>query len=211
MENTLERIQTCAIFHWLIYFRVWSYSKSAKRKIFPDWNIYFKTNLSNASFCFSVNHLSRGIIHCRLGFLKLESATAAYCVCDVTTKINIWSIYFTMHNRHTITSVPQWLVIVIVVQAIAMTNLSMFTERCMTFHFSRWISLCKALVFYLLRDKIGRTFFKILVTAIGGRPKPELCFLPGRLRWTVLPKERYGNSLSGCGSNTQASNWEADT
>jgi len=34
------------------------------------------------------------------------------------------------------------------------------------------------------------------VTAIGGRPKPELCFLPGRLRWTLLPKERYGNSLS---------------
>jgi len=25
-----------------------------------------------------------------------------------------------------------------------------------------------------------------------------------------LPKERYGNSLSGCGSNTQPSNWEAD-
>jgi len=36
------------------------------------------------------------------------------------------------------------------------------------------------------------------VTAIGGRPKPELCFLPGRLRWTLLPNERYGNSLSGC-------------
>jgi len=23
------------------------------------------------------------------------------------------------------------------------------------------------------------------VTAIGGRPKPEMCFLPGRLRWTL--------------------------
>jgi len=34
------------------------------------------------------------------------------------------------------------------------------------------------------------------VTAIGGRPKPELCFFPGRLRWTLLPKERYGNSLT---------------
>jgi len=50
----------------------------------------------------------------------------------------------------------------------------------------------------------------ILVTAIGGRPKPELCFLPGRLRWTLLPKEHYGNSLSGYGSNTQLYNWGAD-
>jgi len=31
-------------------------------------------------------------------------------------------------------------------------------------------------------------FFLILVTAIGGRPKPEFCFLPGRLRWTLFPK-----------------------
>jgi len=53
--------------------------------------------------------------------------------------------------------------------------------------------------------------FFILVTAVGGRPKPELCFLPGRLRWTLFPKERYGNSLSGCRSNTQPSNWEPDT
>jgi len=49
------------------------------------------------------------------------------------------------------------------------------------------------------------------VTAIGGRPKPELWFLPGRLRWTILLMERYGNSLSGRGSNTQPYNWEADT
>jgi len=34
----------------------------------------------------------------------------------------------------------------------------------------------------------------ILATAIGGWPKPELSFLPGRLRWTLLPEERYGNS-----------------
>ena len=51
----------------------------------------------------------------------------------------------------------------------------------------------------------------LLMTAIGGRPKPELCFLLGRLRWTLLPKESYGNSLSGCASNTQPSNWKADT
>ena len=44
------------------------------------------------------------------------------------------------------------------------------------------------------------------MTAIGGRPKPELCFLLERLRWMLLPKERYSNSLSGCGSNTQPSN-----
>jgi len=46
--------------------------------------------------------------------------------------------------------------------------------------------------------------------AVGGRPNPELCFLSERLRWPLLPKERYGNSLSGCGSSTQPSNWEAD-
>jgi len=49
------------------------------------------------------------------------------------------------------------------------------------------------------------------VTAIGGRSKPELCFLPGRLRWTLLPMERCGNSLSGCGSTTKPSSWGADT
>ena len=33
--------------------------------------------------------------------------------------------------------------------------------------------------------------------------------IPG-LGWTLLPKERYGDSLSGRGSNTQPSDWEAD-
>ena len=46
--------------------------------------------------------------------------------------------------------------------------------------------------------------------AIGGRPKPEICFLPVRLRWTLFPKERYGHSLS-LGSNDQPSNWEVNT
>jgi len=51
----------------------------------------------------------------------------------------------------------------------------------------------------------------ILVTVVGGRPKPETYFLPARLRWTLLlNKERYGNSLSGRGSNTHPSSWEAD-
>jgi len=54
-------------------------------------------------------------------------------------------------------------------------------------------------------------FLLILVTTIGGRQKSELCFLPGWLKWTLLPKERYGNSHSGCGSNTQPSIWESDT
>ena len=31
--------------------------------------------------------------------------------------------------------------------------------------------------------------------AIGGRPKPDSCFLLGRFRRTPLPKERYGESL----------------
>jgi len=47
--------------------------------------------------------------------------------------------------------------------------------------------------------------------AIGGRPKHEVCFLPGRLRWTLFPVDRYGNSFSGRGSNTQPSSWVAGT
>ena len=53
--------------------------------------------------------------------------------------------------------------------------------------------------------------FEFLVTAVSGRPKPEICPLPGRFGWTLLPKECYGSSLSGRGSTTQPSNWEADT
>ena len=43
--------------------------------------------------------------------------------------------------------------------------------------------------------------------AIGGRPMLEICFL------LLLPKELqwFGDSLSGRGSNTQPSIWEADT
>ena len=37
-----------------------------------------------------------------------------------------------------------------------------------------------------------------------------IVLLARRWRWTLLPEERYGNSLSVCGSNTQPSNWEAD-
>jgi len=46
---------------------------------------------------------------------------------------------------------------------------------------------------------------------MGGKAKLNFSFLLGRLRWTLLRKERYGESLSGRGSNTQPFNWEADT
>ena len=50
-----------------------------------------------------------------------------------------------------------------------------------------------------------------LVAAIGSRPKSEFCFLPRWLRWVLLPNERYDDSVSGCGSNTQPFSWAADT
>jgi len=40
---------------------------------------------------------------------------------------------------------------------------------------------------------------------------PETFLLPGRLRRTILPKKRYGESLRVGESDTQLSNWEADT
>jgi len=39
----------------------------------------------------------------------------------------------------------------------------------------------------------------ILVTAIGSRPRLEIFFLMGLLWLTLLPMERYGDSISGCG------------
>jgi len=73
---------------------------------------------------------------------------------------------------------------------------------------ARGIHLSKLVV-----GSISLQFFLIwfLVTAVSGRPKLEMCPLPGRLRWRLLPKERYGNSPSGRGSNTQPSKWGADT
>ena len=62
-----------------------------------------------------------------------------------------------------------------------------------------------------LSFKLQRIFLlSIWVTAIGGRLKLEMFFLSGRLRGTLLPKERYGDSLRGRGSNTQPFHWEAD-
>jgi len=52
-------------------------------------------------------------------------------------------------------------------------------------------------------------FFIILAMAISATP--ETFLLPGRLRRTILPKKRYGDSLRVGESDTQPSNWEADT
>jgi len=47
-------------------------------------------------------------------------------------------------------------------------------------------------------------FFIIFMTAIYSKPTPEIRFLPGKLRGTLLPKERYGDSLRGTGLNHPA-------
>ena len=51
-------------------------------------------------------------------------------------------------------------------------------------------------------------FFRKPTCYRGSRPKPEIFFWSWRLGWTLLLKERYGDSLSGRGSNTQPSNLE---
>jgi len=61
----------------------------------------------------------------------------------------------------------------------------------------------------IFRDAMDIFLFD-LVTAIDDKPKPETFFLPG-LRWTLLPRARYGDWLCGRGSNIQPSSWEADT
>jgi len=52
--------------------------------------------------------------------------------------------------------------------------------------------------------------FIILATVISGMPMPEICFSAVQFRRTILPKEHYGDSLSGRGSNAQPSDWEMD-
>jgi len=66
-------------------------------------------------------------------------------------------------------------------------------------------------MFDIFRKTFLAFFNLVLVSAIGGRLKLEICFLPGRLGWTLLPKERYSDSLSCRWSNIQPSNWEADS
>jgi len=41
-----------------------------------------------------------------------------------------------------------------------------------------------------------KCYFIIVVTEISGMPTPETCFSPGQLRLKILPKDRYGDSLS---------------
>jgi len=59
-------------------------------------------------------------------------------------------------------------------------------------------------------DVPSNVFLIMLATAISGIPTPEICFLPGRFRRTILPKEHHGESLSVCDMDTQPSSWEAD-
>jgi len=59
-------------------------------------------------------------------------------------------------------------------------------------------------------DVPKNVFLIILATAGSGMPTPDICFLPGPLRWTLLPKHRYSDSLSDRGSNTRLHTWEAD-
>jgi len=47
---------------------------------------------------------------------------------------------------------------------------------------------------------------RFLVTASSGISAPEICFLPGQLRLTILPKEHHGESLGVCELDTQPSN-----
>jgi len=41
-------------------------------------------------------------------------------------------------------------------------------------------------------------FSTILATAISSLPAPEICFLPGHFRLTILPKEHHNESLGVC-------------
>ena len=52
--------------------------------------------------------------------------------------------------------------------------------------------------------------FLILMTASSGKPTPGLCFLPGRLRWTLFLKRSMAIHSVARRSNTQPSDWEAD-
>jgi len=56
-------------------------------------------------------------------------------------------------------------------------------------------------------------FFIILATATSGMSTPEICFLPGQFRLTILPMEQHAESLSVRELDIclQPSNWEADT
>jgi len=86
-----------------------------------------------------------------------------------------------------------------------------------TVYYMLWISLLLWSAEEMRSDKINGSWklvtflLLILATAIRGRPKPDFASCRGRWGERSLPMERCGNSLSGRESNTQPSNWEADT
>ena len=82
-------------------------------------------------------------------------------------------------------------------------SMEKFKGKHRTWFLISWLSL-------LLICEVFVLFF-ILVTAIGRRPKPEICFSPVRLGWALLPKKHCGDSLNGRRSKTEPFNWEADT
>jgi len=43
---------------------------------------------------------------------------------------------------------------------------------------------------------VGSHTMRHIYLTIGVRPNPGWCFLSGRLRWTLLPKARYGESFT---------------
>jgi len=57
--------------------------------------------------------------------------------------------------------------------------------------------------------RCAKKCFVIFAMAISGTPMPKICFVPGQLKGTILPKECYGDSFSVGKSDTQPSNWKA--
>ena len=72
------------------------------------------------------------------------------------------------------------------------------------------VSKTLAALFASYCDSPSKFVWISCVTAIAGRPKPAICLLPERLRWKLLPKQRYVDP-HGRGMLTQFFDWEADT
>ena len=53
------------------------------------------------------------------------------------------------------------------------------------------VSKTLAALFASYCDSPSKFVWISCVTAIAGRPKPAICLLPERLRWKLLPKQRY--------------------
>ena len=74
---------------------------------------------------------------------------------------------------------------------------SWHSERITETEYKRnWTESINVVLIWSLLHKLKQKhvfFIWFLVTTVNGRPKPEICPLLGRLRWTLFPKERYGN------------------